>query len=172
MPREVEGDLHDYLARKLGRTREDAIALNANVVEMAAGVGLDYQLDRVRPTNTLDAHQMIRMASAGPIQQAVTERLFHAYFVEGADLGDHTTLIGLGVEAGLDAAEIATVLDTGAFAEAVVGDTAEAQSLGLNAVPAFVLDRRFAVSGAQGEEVLLGALQQAYATADADAVAG
>jgi predicted DsbA family dithiol-disulfide isomerase len=43
--------------------------------------------------------------------------------------------------------------DTSAYSAAVEGSTAQARSVGINAIPAFVLDRRLIVLGAQPVEV-------------------
>ena len=77
-------------------------------------------------------------------------------------MSDHGTLVRLSVEAGLDEGEVSDVLASDQFADAVRADEALAHELGINGVPCFVLDRRFAVSGAQSPEVLLSALHQAW----------
>ncbi|WP_026909592.1 DsbA family oxidoreductase [Patulibacter minatonensis] len=162
MPPSVEGGLDALLAKKYGKTPEEARAMNQRVVEMAAGVGLEYRLDRAQPGNTLDAHRLLHLARDRGVGDAVKERLLRGYFVEGELLSDHPTLVRLGAEAGLDADEAERVLAGDAYATTVQAEAAEAQQLGLNGVPAFVLDRRLLVSGAQPPESLLGALQQAW----------
>jgi predicted DsbA family dithiol-disulfide isomerase len=163
MPREVEGDLHDYLAARKGGTREEAKALNDNVTAMAAAAGLEYDLDSARPANTLDAHRLVRLAAEKGLQDQMVERLFRAYFSEGEDLGDHATLARLGAELGLDEAEAREVLASDRYADDVRRDVVEARQLGLNGVPAFVIDRAFAVPGALPVDVMLGALDRAWA---------
>jgi predicted DsbA family dithiol-disulfide isomerase len=162
MPAAVDGGLDELLARKYGKTPEEARAMNQRVVDMAAGVGLAYRLDRAQPGNTLDAHRLLHLARERGLGDEVKERLLRGYFVEGELLSDHATLARLGAEAGLDADEAGRVLAGDAYAEAVQAEAAEAQQLGLGGVPAFVLDRRLLVSGAQPADALLGALQQAW----------
>jgi predicted DsbA family dithiol-disulfide isomerase len=89
------------------------------------------------------------------------ERLFRAYFTEGRNIGDHGTLVELATEAGLAAVEAADVLASGRFAEDVRRDIDEALQLGINGVPFFVFDGRYAVSGAQDVEVFLDVLGKA-----------
>jgi predicted DsbA family dithiol-disulfide isomerase len=163
MPREVEGDLHDYLAARKGGTREQAKALNDNVTAMAAAAGLEYDLDSARPANTLDAHRLVRLATEKGLQDQMVERLFRAYFSEGEDLGDHATLARLGAELGLDETEALEMLASDRYADDVRRDIVEARQLGLSGVPAFVIDRAFAVPGALPVDVMLGALEQAWA---------
>ena len=90
------------------------------------------------------------------------ERLFKAYFTEGAQLADVPTLIRLGAEAGLDGGEVARVLSTTEFTDAVRRDEHEARKIGVRGVPFFVIDQRLSVSGAQTSDVFFGALQQGW----------
>src|SRR5262249_25962427 len=96
------------------------------------------------------------------IQAAVEERLMRAYLEEGALMSDHPTLLRLAVEAGLEESEAADVLSSDLYAREVRADEAQAHELGISGVPCFVLDERFAVSGAQSREIMLSALQHAW----------
>jgi predicted DsbA family dithiol-disulfide isomerase len=68
----------------------------------------------------------------------------------------------LGSEVGLDGAEVAEMLSTAAYTDAVRADEREGQLIGVRGVPFFVIDRKFSVSGAQQSDAFLGALQQAW----------
>lgn len=162
MPQQIEGNMDEFLAQKLGRTPEQAREMNARVLGMAESVGLAYDFDHAQPSNTFDAHRLVHLGKAHGRQDAVNERLLAAYFTEGARLSDHETLVRLGTEVGLDADEIRTMLASDAYADAVRAEATEAQQLGLGGVPAFVFDRTFLVSGAQPAEALEQALQQAW----------
>ena len=85
-----------------------------------------------------------------------------AYFTEGRPIGDPAILTELAVEVGLDRAEVADVLGGSAYADAVRADEEAAAEIGISGVPFFVVNRRYAVSGAQSAEVLLGALERAW----------
>jgi predicted DsbA family dithiol-disulfide isomerase len=161
-PREPEGDLHDHLAAKYGGGRERAIEMNARVTETAASVGLRFSLDTARRGNTLDAHRVVQLARAHGLEEAAVERLFAAYFTESEPIADRETLVRLGASVGLDADEVRTMLAGDDFVEAALGEMREGLALGIHAVPCFVFDRRFGVSGAQPPEVLLGALERAW----------
>jgi predicted DsbA family dithiol-disulfide isomerase len=166
-PDKVEGGLNALIAQKYGRTEEEAKQMNQRVIDMAAGFGLEYDFDRAQPSNTRDAHRLIHLARAHGLEDAAEERLFRAYFVEGERLSDHETLARLGEEVGLDRAEVERVLAGDDLGDAVDAEIGEAQGLGLSGVPAFVLDRRLLVSGAQPPEAILGALAQAWETREA-----
>jgi predicted DsbA family dithiol-disulfide isomerase len=165
-PAEVAGSATDRLAEKYGVPVEQAEAMQARVVEQAAGEGLDFRFERSRPGNTVDAHRLLHLAKDRGVQGAVKERLLLAYFTDGERIGDRATLARLGAEAGLDEAEAAEVLASDRYLAEVRADQAEARELGIQGVPFFVLDRRYGVSGAQPVEVLGQALRQAYAESE------
>ena len=127
----------------------------------------------MRSGNTFDAHRLVHLGAAHGRQDAVKERLMQAYQGEGDLMSDHATLERLGVEAGLPADEVRALLAGDRFADAVRDDERTAASLGISAVPFFVADRKFGVSGAQSPEILAGFLQQAWeARPQVEVVAG
>lgn len=167
MPPSVEGGLNALLAKKYGRSLEEAQEMNARVTGMAADVGLEYRLDRAQPGNTLDAHRVLHLARQRGLEDELLERLLQAYFVEGELLSDHPTLVRLAAGVGLDGDEVERALTGDAFGADVRAEGTEAHDLGLGGVPAFVLDRRLLVSGAQPADALLAALEQAWESAPA-----
>jgi predicted DsbA family dithiol-disulfide isomerase len=90
----------------------------------------------------------------------VHTRLMHAYWSEGRDLGDDDVLLELVTEAGLDRDEAAETLADGSYVDRVTASTQEANRIGINAIPAFVLGRRLLVLGAQPEAVFEQAVEQ------------
>jgi predicted DsbA family dithiol-disulfide isomerase len=162
-PREREVDAATHLAQKYGTSLEQAHAMNANMTSMAAGEGLEFRFDRVRGANMLDAHRLVHLAEAHGAQDAMKERLMRAYLTEGELVSDHDVLQRLGVEVGLPAVEVAETLASDRFADAVRADERTAASLGIHAVPFFVVDRRIGASGAQPPEVLGELLRRAWA---------
>jgi predicted DsbA family dithiol-disulfide isomerase len=161
LPRETEDDVYGMLARKFGWQREEARARADHVLAQATAAGLDYDMDAAVPTNTFDAHRLVHLAAAHGLQDAAEERLFAAYFTAGENLADHATLVRLGGEIGLDPGDVADVLASDAYAEDVVAECREAGTLGLTGVPAFVIDRRVGIFGAQPVEHMLDVLRQA-----------
>jgi predicted DsbA family dithiol-disulfide isomerase len=150
------------LAAKYGMSLEQAQQANDRVTELAAAEGLEFHLDRAQHGNTFDAHRLIHLGAARGIQGEVKERLLRAYFTESRRIGDRATLVELAVDSGLDEAEAREVLDTDRYADAVRADAALASSLGITAVPFFVIDGRYAVRGAQPMAVFAQALNQAW----------
>jgi predicted DsbA family dithiol-disulfide isomerase len=157
---------HEYaerLATKYGTDVASAQQMIDTMTAQAAAEGLDFRFDRAVRANTFDAHQVIHLAGLRGVQDAVKERLLRAYFTEGEAVGDRETLVRLAAEAGLSAAEVRTVLEEQRYAGAVRTDEAEAAAIGIRGVPFFVVDRRYGVNGAQPAEVLLQALERAWA---------
>ena len=160
-PRDAEIDVATHLAQKYGMTREQALDSQRRLADLAAPDGLDLHLDRARPANTFDAHRLVHLAAEHGIAGPVKERLMRAYHSEGEAVGDPATLARLATETGLAADEVADVLAGDRFGDAVRADEREAASLGIDAVPYFVVDRRFAARGAQAPDALLELLRRA-----------
>jgi predicted DsbA family dithiol-disulfide isomerase len=155
-------NINQYLAEIKGWSLDEAKRMNDRVTAMAGEVGLTYDFDKAVVANSWDAHRLIQLAKKHGLGDAAEERLFRAYFTEGRDTSNHETLLELGTEIGLAAADIEQLLQSNQFAEAVSQDIYEAQQVGARGVPFFVLNRRYAVSGAQQPETFLGALNTAW----------
>lgn len=152
----------ERIARKYGMSVAQAEKSTEHLVQVARDEGLAFDFVNIRSGNTFDAHRLVHLGHERGVQDAVKERMMKAYFEQGELMSDHGTLLRLAVDAGLDAAEATDVLASDTYAAAVRADEAQARELGISGVPCFVLDRRFAVSGAQSPEVMLSALQQAW----------
>ncbi len=162
-PRERPEDLATHLAGKYRTSRERALLMERHMTDVAASEGLTFRLERARPGNTFDAHRLLHLAADRGRQDTVKERLLTAYLTDGEPIGDCDTLVRLAAEAGIDAGEARAVLHGDAYAGAVRTDEREAQALGVTAVPFFVIDRRYGVSGAQPAQVMEEALERSWA---------
>jgi predicted DsbA family dithiol-disulfide isomerase len=161
-PAEVGMSMDHILERKYGMSAEQAQAANRQMTSLAASVGLEYHLDQARAGNTFDAHRLIHLAATHGLGGPMKERLLAAYFTEGRSVGDHTTLVELAAETGLDETEVNEMLAGDAFSSDVRADEARATALGATGVPFFVIDETYGVAGAQGADALLGALERAW----------
>lgn len=157
-----ESDMADLLAAKYGYSREQAQAMNEQMSERARQVGLDFHMDSIVPTNTLDAHRLIHLAARHNLQAQMKERLLHAYFTEGENLGDPATLARLAGEVGVPVAEAEAMLAGDDFEYEVRADQTEARDFSITGVPFFVVNRKHGISGAQPVEVFTQALEQAW----------
>jgi predicted DsbA family dithiol-disulfide isomerase len=154
--------IHQYLADAKGWQIDYARQLNDQVTEMAASVGLHYNMDIAVVANSFNAHRLVQLAKTKGLGDKAEEALFNAYFTQGKNIADEDTLIEIGVNIGLDSAELKEVLSTDAYADAVKRDIEEAQYLGIRGVPFFVMDGKYAVNGAQATPVFLESLEKAW----------
>ncbi|MFT9670572.1 DsbA family oxidoreductase [Streptomyces rhizosphaericola] len=153
----------DMLAAKYGRTREEAAGMEANVAANARAEGLGYRTEGRDHGSTFDIHRLLHLAKARGRQDELLTLAYRANFAEERSVFDDDVLLALAVEAGLDGEEARAVLaDPEAYADEVRADEREAAELGANAVPFFVLDRRYGISGGQPTEVFVQALEQAW----------
>ena len=155
--------IYAYLARRKGLTVDQSKQMHERVAQSAASVGLDYQFDKMIVANSHASHRLIQAAKAQGKGDQAEEALFHAYFTEGRDLGDHAVLAALGAGIGLSQEQTLDALQDaqGTWGKKVDAEAAEAGELGANGVPFFVFDRQFAVSGAQGIPTFKKALERA-----------
>lgn len=155
-------NVYDYLAERKGQTRDWSVKMHQHVTDMAKEAGLNYNFDKAVIANSFDAHRFIQFAKTKGLGDAAEENLFKAYFTEGKDVADHATLIALGEQIGLNKDEVAKVLSSNAFTTEVQRDIYEAQQVGARGVPFFVMDRRYAVSGAQPVEAFKQTLEATF----------
>ena len=157
-PEEVVASVRAHLTASLDFEVEVTQGVVMFPAEVSAEEGLDYDFERLRPANTATAHQVLHLAKDRGVQEAVKERLMAAHFVEGRHVGRRQELAELGAESGLEAAEVLEVLELGTFVAVVDEDRRTAARLGISGVPFYVVDGRYAVSGAQPVEVFLQVL--------------
>lgn len=156
------GDLRAAIEHKYGAGAFDG--MTARLTALGAAEGIDYRFDRALRVGTLDAHRLLAWAweVGGPVGQgALAEGLFRAYFEQGANVADHGTLAGLAAAAGLDAAAAAEVLASGAYRSEVAEDLRGAIDRQVTGVPAFVIEDRYAIPGAQEVDTIVAVLERA-----------
>ncbi len=155
--------VYQYLADRKGMSLEQSKQMHQNVANMAKEAGLTYNFDKAIKANSFDAHRLSQLAKQDGLDDAAEEALFKAYFTDGKNIADHTVLTEIGKQIGLDGSKVAEVLASDAYAQDVWADVKEAQSIGVRGVPFFVINRKYAVSGAQPSEQFLQVLNTAFA---------
>ncbi|TSD63460.1 DsbA family oxidoreductase [Inquilinus sp. KBS0705] len=155
-------NISQYLADVKGWTLEYAQQMNNHVTEMATEVGLTYNMDKAVVANSFNAHRFTHMAKQHGLGDAAEEQLFKAYFTDGKNTDDIDTLADMGAQIGLNRQEVIDVLSNNLYADDVKHDIAEAQYLGIRGVPFFVMNGKYAVSGAQAVPVFTETLEKAY----------
>ncbi len=158
-------DRKAYLRQKFGEGHRPKEILQA-LEQAAASEGLLFEFDAIkRSPNTLDSHRLIRWALSAGCQDQVVGLLFEAYFEHGLDIGDTNVLTQIAAQAGMDSRLVADLLSGDADKDLVRREIATAREMGIRGVPTFIIDQRYAVSGAQESDTLLSLMQEARKTA-------
>ncbi|MED3662244.1 DsbA family oxidoreductase [Ureibacillus sp. FSL K6-8385] len=145
--------IYEHLSKKYGMPMDEVKKMTFGVVQRAKEVGLAYDFDQLKTANTLKAHRLAKWAYSKGKGAEFSERVFHAYFMEGKPIGKQDVLIRLAEEAGLDGKEAEEVLNNGQFSKEVEKDIRQAQIYGIRGVPFFVFENKYGISGAQPQEV-------------------
>jgi len=154
-------DVYTFLAERKGMSVEQSMEMHKGVTERAKSVGLDYNFDKAIISNSLTSHRIIHLAKKNNLGDAMEEIFFKAYFTEGRDLNDAATLIELGTNAGLNSDDVKEVLENeNLYLADVHNDIIEAQQIGVQGVPFFVFDRKYAISGAQPVEAFVNTIKE------------
>ncbi|KXG87627.1 DsbA family oxidoreductase [Agrobacterium bohemicum] len=149
------------LEKKLGG-KEKVEQAHEMLTQLGKEVGINFNFDAIKVgPNTLDAHRLSLWAHAEgrEFQDKVVNELFRANFEEGLNIGDHAVLADIGEKAGMNRDVVTKLLSSDADKETIVAEIDAAQQMGVAGVPFFILDQKYAVSGAQSKEVLINALR-------------
>ncbi|TFE03834.1 DsbA family oxidoreductase [Jeotgalibacillus salarius] len=162
-PMNATEDTVTALAKKYSMSYDQAVEMTNNVVAQAKEVGLDYDFSKMKRTNTQDAHRLTHFAAEHGKDQEVTEKLLSAYFLESKHIGDHDQLVAIAEDAGLDGLKAREVLTSDQYTAEMNADIQKASQIGVSGVPFFVLENKYAISGAQPDEVFTQALEKVWA---------
>lgn len=152
-PQNTTETMNQMLAKKYGQSVEQVEQMQKQVTAQANEVGLDYHLNDAKMTNTLDAHRLIHLAKEKGKMSEMKEQLLKSYFVEGKHVGEIESLVDIAAAVGLDKEEVTSVLASDQYKKEVEADMQEGVQLGVQGVPFFVFNRKYAVSGAQPSNV-------------------
>lgn len=149
------------LSRKYGRSEDEMRAAQANMMQIAADLELNFSKMQQRYTcNTFDGHRLVKWAATENKATAMKLALFEAYFGEAKDVSDSAILANCAEQAGLDKAQAERILAGNDYNDSVTEDIAQYQQAGISSVPAFIINNRYLISGAQEPAQLAASLQQ------------
>jgi predicted DsbA family dithiol-disulfide isomerase len=152
----------EHIAEIKGISKEQAEGMHAYVTNAAKEIGLDFNFEKNVVANSFNAHRLIQLAKTKGLANEAEEALFKAHFTEGKNIDDKKALIEIGLAIGLTKDDVNEIFTSDAFAQEVNQDEMQAQSFGIRGVPFFILNNKYAVSGAQSPEVFSQALSQAW----------
>jgi len=143
----------NYLVAKFGTLAKGQRAYD-RIAEAGRDVGFHFRFDKITCLpNSLYSHRLVQFAASLGCGELLLDALFDAYFTEGADIGATKILIGIGQAVGLPADTLTDFFQSDAFHDDVWAQDRRARRLGLEGVPTFLFDGRYAIAGAQDEEV-------------------
>ncbi len=144
----------DYLKAKFGGVdRADRVYEAVSSAGQEVGFAFDFRAIPYQP-NTFDSHRLIRWSESAGVQDAVVEALFQCYFMEELDVGDQSALVKVAENCGMDGELVRQLFERDADRDLVMAEEGVARRMGINGVPCFVVDHKYAISGAQEPSVL------------------
>ena len=151
-----------YFSEIKGIPVSQAKQMQQQVANIAKEVGIEFNNDKAVVANSFNAHRLIQFAKSKGLGNEIEEELFKAHFTEGKNIDDIEDLVQTGISIGLDEKEVRDILASDAFSKEVKQDEMQAQSLGIRGVPFFILNNKYAVSGAQSPDTFLEVLEQTW----------
>ncbi|KGK41923.1 ribonuclease BN [Nitrincola sp. A-D6] len=148
------------LSRKYGRSVEEMQQAQAQMQEIAEGLGLNFSALQQRHTrNTFDAHRLVQWAAEQGKQTEMKKALFEAYFGHDAEVSDPNVLLHWVESIGLDGQAAQQVLASDQYVQSVRDEEARWEQMGITSVPAFIINNQYLISGAQEPEMLVKSLR-------------
>jgi Predicted dithiol-disulfide isomerase involved in polyketide biosynthesis len=155
-----EENINQLLAKKYGMSIEQAIAANNNIINVAKEVGLEFNFDKLQPTNTFDAHRLSHYAKEKGKLMAYTEAVMKGYFTDSVNISDFDVLTTIAGEVGLDKTEALRILESSAFAKEVRQDQSNAHARQINGVPYFLFNGKEVINGAQSVDTFVAVIEE------------
>jgi predicted DsbA family dithiol-disulfide isomerase len=154
--------IQEYLLRVKGFDINQIRQINSQLTETGAGVGLNYQFDKIVVANSMQAHQLLHEAKIQGKQHVIKENLFQAYFELGKNIDDPQVLLELARDSGMDISATDQSIRTKKHWSTIQSDITQAQQFGVRGVPFFIFNRKFAVRGAQELDIFTQVLEEAW----------
>lgn len=149
------------LAKKYGRSEAELRATQNQMMTIAKALGLNFEKIQERLTcNTFDAHRLVKWAGEQGQQTGMKQALFEIYFGHAQNVADRDVLLGCVKSLGLDTEKAKHVLESNQYVDAVNKDKAVYQQMGITSVPAFIINNKHLISGAQEPSTFVQALRE------------
>ncbi|MBF2707104.1 DsbA family oxidoreductase [Flavobacterium soyangense] len=157
-----EDNIIEHLAEKYRKDEDWAQTMVDNMTQNAKTAGLDFHFEKAVLANSHNAHRLLHLAKKNHLANELKELLFKSYLTDGKDLNNLNTLNELGIAVGLDVEAVAKVLHSNIYSNEVKQDIQEANAIGVQGVPFFVFDNKYAISGAQPATAFLQTLEKVW----------
>ena len=153
---------YEYFAKAKGITIERAKAMHEGAAMAGKEAGIVFNFDDSKVANSNKAHLLIQLSKTKNLANEMEEALFEAQFLDGKNIDDEETLIQLAKSIGITEDEAKNALKSDELGYLVKQDMQLAAQLGINAVPFFVINDKYGISGAQQPELFLEALEKTW----------
>lgn len=160
-----EGTIAERLAKKYGLSISEAQEKIDSIDAQGRDLGIDFRYSTAKPSNTFDAHRLMKLAEAKYNQDTIeklNKNLFDAYFVRNQVLADKTVLLENALMSGLKEEDVMKTLDTDEYGPAVRQDEKEAAQLGVRGVPYIVFNNKYAIPGALSIDDFKSVLEEVF----------
>lgn len=165
LPKKTDKTMEENFAEGHGMTKQQADLQMRAIKRMGEQDGLNVDIAGAIPTNSFDAHRLIKLAASKgdhDLFEKLIDRLYKLYFTDHESIADHAALTKAAVEVGLNKDEVQDVLNSNKYADEVKKDIIEAVQSGVQGVPFFVINHKYAISGAQPYKVFVNALKKIH----------
>ena len=153
----------EELSEKYGKPEEEILGMIDQVIAHGEEAGLTFNMNEVIPSNTMDAHRLIKFAAEEDKDGEVVHALYTAYFEAGRNIADQNVLLEIAESAALDTAKAKDMLESDLLKELIYADQNEAKEIGVQGVPFIVIDGEYAIAGARSAADYIKALEEAGA---------
>ncbi|MFL2119285.1 DsbA family protein [Marinilactibacillus psychrotolerans] len=157
---EDNAPVKESLMKKKGMSESQIEGMFESVTDRAKSVGLNYDFSKMKNANTKKAHRLAKFAESQGKGPDIDEALLSAHFTDNLALNDDEVLLSIAESVGLSQEEAQAVLSSDQYADEVAQDIEEARAIGVQGVPFFVLERKYAISGAQPQALFQETLQK------------
>ncbi len=149
-PKVPEKNIYEVLAEKHDKPMEEITEMVDHIVEQGKIAGIEFNMEKVIPANTRDAHRLLKLAYEFGLGEEVLESLHRAYFIDGENVSDKDVLLGIAKANGMpEVPSLEVINDPSLFLENVIGDFNMAKVNKVRTLPYYIFDDKFAISGAR-----------------------
>ena len=154
-------DRNEHIQQKYGLNKDQALANRQQLINRGEEVGYEFNFpENGRVYNTFNAHRLIHWAKEYKLQTELKLELFDLFFQSGGDPSSRGGLLKSVEKVGLSVELAKSIIDSDQYSKEVRSEQALSQQQGVTAVPAFIFDNKYMVSGGQPVDVFLNVFKQ------------
>ena len=155
-------DPYDFFTESKGISLQQAKMMHEHAYNAGKEAGIDFNFDNQKVANSYKGHLLIQLAKQKGLANEMEEELFKEQFINAKNIDDENELISIGKNVGLSEDEVKNALNSEDLKNKISEDGFLSRQIGVRAVPFFVFNDKYVVSGAQSPEVFLEVLEKSY----------